>query len=67
MRRYGNFVNSPYGVLEYRICKLLGKTPKEIGKIRRDNPKQIRFFEIYIEEEAKAREEQREKARRKGN
>jgi hypothetical protein len=66
MKRCVNFVNSPYGVIEFRICEILGKTPKEIGEIRRKDPKQIRFFELYIDEMARRREEEANKNKYKG-
>lgn len=39
----------------------------EIGKIREERPEQIRFFEMYIIEEAHRRYEAQEEAKRKAN
>jgi len=41
-------VDSGLGQLEFELCKLLGKTPKEIGELRRKDPDGVAFLEYCI-------------------
>jgi len=47
------------------ICRLLNRTPSEIGEIRRSKPLDIAFLEQHIILEAKEREKAHKDAERK--
>lgn len=53
------------GVIEYRICEFLKKTPSEIGEIRRDRPLDIAFIERAMIHEYKEKEKAYKEASRK--
>lgn len=42
------FVSSGIGQLEFELCSLLHKTPREIGELRRNDPLGVRFLEECI-------------------
>lgn len=70
IRSLNPFVNSGLGQLEFELCKLLGKTPREIGELREKDPLGIKFLEECIlwrkkkELEALKKAEQKAKASR---
>lgn len=33
--------------MEYELCKIYGCSPKELGKMRRQDPQGIEFMELY--------------------
>jgi hypothetical protein len=58
---FRNFVESGFGALEWRLCELLGKTPDEIGKYRKESPDGYNFLVYYIIHQAKEQEKQMKK------
>ena len=69
---YKNFVESNIGFLEYEMCQFLRVTPRQLGKLRHDDPAGISFLEQHFihrkKEEAKHYKEMEKKAksRKKG-
>lgn len=49
--KWNPFVKSGTGILEYEICKLLSKTPGEIGDLRKSDPISVYFLESSIVQE----------------
>jgi hypothetical protein len=47
------------------VCEFLGKTPSEVGELRRKSPQDIEFIEQHIIWEAEERHKAMEEAERK--
>ena len=62
---FKNFVESGYGALEMELCRILNRTPREIGILRHKNPADIAFLEQRIIWEYKQREKQEKESERK--
>ena len=48
LTKWRNFVSSGLGHLEYKICETLHVTPKQLGKLREEDPSGISFIEQHI-------------------
>ena len=46
--KWNPFVKSGVGHLEYKVCEVLHKTPREVGEIRKHDPLGIAFIEQHI-------------------
>jgi len=62
---YNPFVEGGIGHLEFRLCELLHRTPREIGDLRRKSPVSIAFLERHIVWEAKEKEKHYKEMERK--
>lgn len=59
------FVESGVGHLEMELCKLLHKTPMEIGELRKKDPLGVSFIEQHTIWEYKEKEKAYKEAERK--
>ena len=62
---FKNFVESPISNMEMELVRLLHRTPREIGDLRRKEPAGISFLERKILWEYKEREKAYKEAERK--
>jgi hypothetical protein len=58
-------VKSGIGQLEYKVCETLGVTPKQLGKLREEDPDGVAFIEQHIIWEAEERHKAYKEAERK--
>ena len=69
--RWNPFVECGIGQLEYKVCETLHVTPKQLGKLRREDPDGIAFIEQHIiweaEERNKVYKEQQRKMKSKSH
>jgi len=46
----GNFAATPEGQMLFTLCVVMGKTPRELGELRRRDPLGYEFLEAALRE-----------------